>query len=455
MTTKIKKFPSRYFWSHIRYFILFTTLGFGVETIISRYGKALIPESISIYLIYLIVALCLFILMLIISLRTLRPYRNLLKEAEKLPLEVSPEEKLRAIYEEGRFGHIALAMEEEQRNTQTRVNHIAEEKEKFESLIRSFPFPIITIDGNKQISFYNQEALKLYPKLEEEFFSESIFSEDILLKVNESFVQNSLAKIPSKKIKIFESPFIYQIYITPLLSPQSNSTPPGALLVFIPNDNNQVAQLISNKLLHGVLNHIISPIQNLESEEELHEDLRSQLEQIRLKAESFYQVFDIAGKELGKPKPFNLSTSLDQLFKVYKNRYPSKEVHLDDSMLKVKELIVYPELFQTALKNIISNCFKYGREYLSIRVKSLVDEDDLIIDISDNGKGISSQDLEGIFEYFYQQILQGQAPSDGKFHFGLSIIKAAIFHHGGRVYVISREGSGTTIRIKLPLSCIA
>lgn len=72
-------------------------------------------------------------------------------------------------------------------------------------------------------------------------------------------------------------------------------------------------------------------------------------------------------------------------------------------------------------------------------------EKQVIIEVSDNGKGITEDNKKMIFEPFY---------TSGKSHgtgLGMTISKEIItMHHGGKIYLESEEGKGTTITIELP-----
>ena len=68
-----------------------------------------------------------------------------------------------------------------------------------------------------------------------------------------------------------------------------------------------------------------------------------------------------------------------------------------------------------------------------------------MVEVSDSGAGIRPSDLERIFEPFFTTKPSGTG-------LGLPIAKQIIEMHGGTVTVQSREGSGTTIRILLPIN---
>ena len=72
----------------------------------------------------------------------------------------------------------------------------------------------------------------------------------------------------------------------------------------------------------------------------------------------------------------------------------------------------------------------------------------LVLEVTDEGRGICAEDLPRIFEPF-SKIEPGRARLNGGTGLGLSIAKAIVDAHGGSIAVESAEGGGTTFRIGL------
>ena len=72
-----------------------------------------------------------------------------------------------------------------------------------------------------------------------------------------------------------------------------------------------------------------------------------------------------------------------------------------------------------------------------------------MLEVTDEGRGISAEDLPRIFEPF-AKIEPDRARKNGGTGLGLSIAKAIVDAHGGSIAVESEEGRGTTFRISLP-----
>jgi signal transduction histidine kinase len=74
-------------------------------------------------------------------------------------------------------------------------------------------------------------------------------------------------------------------------------------------------------------------------------------------------------------------------------------------------------------------------------------DDGVIVSISDNGPGISSDIIDQIFDAFYSSKISTKGTG-----LGLSITKAIIQRHGGKIEVSSIKGEGTTFTIFLPFN---
>jgi signal transduction histidine kinase len=117
-------------------------------------------------------------------------------------------------------------------------------------------------------------------------------------------------------------------------------------------------------------------------------------------------------------------------------------------LLESGEIAVFrfdPEKVKQALLNIIRNAVEALSAGGSIRISTLACGETAVIKISDNGPGISEDDLPLIFEPFFTRKGAGTG-------LGLSITQRIVEEHGGRIQVESSSSTGTTFIIELPLT---
>ncbi|MEL6661641.1 MAG: HAMP domain-containing sensor histidine kinase [Pseudomonadota bacterium] len=126
---------------------------------------------------------------------------------------------------------------------------------------------------------------------------------------------------------------------------------------------------------------------------------------------------------------------------------------LDVSVSKnMGELVVDEAAFRRVLISLLSNAFKFGGPSSRIVVRAFVRDDGCpVVTIRDFGVGINQDELERVFEPFYQ----GELARSGQFSgtgLGLALARELMRLHGGRVELHSRPSVGTTASVLLPAS---
>jgi two-component system phosphate regulon sensor histidine kinase PhoR len=108
------------------------------------------------------------------------------------------------------------------------------------------------------------------------------------------------------------------------------------------------------------------------------------------------------------------------------------------------------ERLSQVFMNLIHNAIKFTPERGEVAVRAKAVGEDCLIRVSDNGIGISAQDLPRVFDKFYQVDSSSTRHQSGT-GLGLSICKQLVNAHGGEMWANSAKGRGTTITIILPL----
>ena len=106
---------------------------------------------------------------------------------------------------------------------------------------------------------------------------------------------------------------------------------------------------------------------------------------------------------------------------------------------------------EEALYNLLDNAVKYSRERSDIRLAARQRDNEIVLSVSDDGIGISNEDLPRIFERFYRADKARTHDNVRGTGLGLAIVKHIAQLHGGRVEAGSEIGKGTTIHVVLPM----
>jgi len=85
-----------------------------------------------------------------------------------------------------------------------------------------------------------------------------------------------------------------------------------------------------------------------------------------------------------------------------------------------------------------------------VTLRTFIDADDAVVEVSDSGIGLSGEELPHVFERFWRSD-KSRARSRGGAGIGLAIVRELVRAHEGRIDVSSRPGEGTTFSIRIPL----
>ena len=130
----------------------------------------------------------------------------------------------------------------------------------------------------------------------------------------------------------------------------------------------------------------------------------------------------------------------------------------EDKHINIQLEVVPPDLviqchplrLQQAIVNLLSNAIKYTPEKGLVEIRVTQVENQVRLQVIDNGIGIPSESIPRLFDRFYR--VHNYSVNIEGTGLGLSIVKLAVEQHGGTVKVESEPGQGTIFTLLLPLS---
>ena len=125
------------------------------------------------------------------------------------------------------------------------------------------------------------------------------------------------------------------------------------------------------------------------------------------------------------------------------------ESHLGDLVAKFDAHQIH-----RVLDNLLSNAIKYTLQGGHITLAAWLEDNSLVVKVSDTGLGIPAEDLPHIFQRFYRVQQTSHLMQEGS-GMGLAIASAIIEQHGGRMWVESQVGQGSDFYFTLPLEAAA
>jgi signal transduction histidine kinase len=170
-----------------------------------------------------------------------------------------------------------------------------------------------------------------------------------------------------------------------------------------------------------------------------------------------------------------LTTQIEELFKYAQEesgrfKYNFEECYADELFIgifdrlasqnkfpvKVKQLIpkciinVDETRIEQVIMNLYNNALKHSKKADCIELTGYRQDNEIIIEVSDNGEGIDPKDMPYIFDYYYQGKSSKNEDYEG-IGLGLAICKDIVSKHQGTIKVKSVLGDGTTFTIILPI----
>lgn len=112
-----------------------------------------------------------------------------------------------------------------------------------------------------------------------------------------------------------------------------------------------------------------------------------------------------------------------------------------------------PAKLERVVANLLSNAAKFSAPGTPISCRLLRDDDVVVVEVADRGRGIARADHDRIFERFWQADADSTRDVGG-FGIGLSLVRRFVQAHGGTVGVRSVPGAGATFTVRLPRAVV-
>jgi len=190
--------------------------------------------------------------------------------------------------------------------------------------------------------------------------------------------------------------------------------------------------------------------ENVPNQEKYNEDIsriRDELERIKTLSKNFLKFAN-----LDKPdyKKVNIKELIKNSFKQFDN-YTNENIHIEfDFDEDAKYVKADPNQLEQLFHILIANSIDSMKGKGTIKVSCTLIHDLentnikwVEIEFSDNGCGISEENLSKVFEPYFTTKVDGTG-------FGLALAHKIIKDHNGKINIYSKENIGTTIRILLP-----
>lgn len=345
------------------------------------------------------------------------------------------------------------------------LNKIFYEKKKSELVIESMDEPVLMVDENFKILLANKSFNQI--------IGEKALKNSEIKKILKQ--QRSKAKFPNKEqsfslkekaINIKDengSQKYFNVIATQIEIPESEKE----ATVFVFNDITQYKELdrMKSEFIAKVSHELKTPLTSLgmalglleddvvgkvnEKQKDLIVSMKEDYDRLN---KLVYEILELTKLEanIGKIKfekieAHKLAEYVSKKFSILANE-KNIELKVIDKSGKTNITGNFNSLL-SAIENLVSNSLRFTPSGGNITVEFLIEDENLVIKISDTGIGISPDNLKKVFDKFIQ--IDDSAP--GSLGLGLSIAKEIIEIHNGEIKAFSELGKGSTFQIKLPV----
>jgi len=156
------------------------------------------------------------------------------------------------------------------------------------------------------------------------------------------------------------------------------------------------------------------------------------------------------GKIPFKPQILNFRDICNNIFEVLKPNADAKNIAINCSTEDHIHVFADIDILKTVLRNLMSNAIKFTNRGGTININAENDAENMIISVSDDGIGISPDNLTKLFDISQVLTTTGTAKETGT-GLGLLLCKEFVEKHGGKIWVESKVGKGSDFKFTLPI----
>jgi signal transduction histidine kinase len=166
-------------------------------------------------------------------------------------------------------------------------------------------------------------------------------------------------------------------------------------------------------------------------------------------------ILDLSKVEAGRmelePASFNLSDAFSNAITLVRERAQRHSIFLGlDVDSQLGDIVADQRKFKQILLNLLSNAVKFTPDGGRVDVIARRERNELVVAVKDTGIGIAPEDQDAVFEEF-RQVGRNYTNKQEGTGLGLSLTRRFVELHGGRIWVESQPGKGSTFTFTLPI----
>jgi len=364
------------------------------------------------------------------------------------------------------FQRLVSAFNSLSKRIQEQIDDLKGERNEKEAILESLGEGVIAVNESMKVLYINFIACKMLGIIRRNVFDKTLTVEGE--KVNQELMKKCLELLSKCKQEghVFTDSFSFgeerKTYIDLIAAPKAHEM--GAIIVLQDKTNHYRVLEMGKDFVANASHELRTPITVIKGYAETLHDLpelsREQITEFTEKIQrSCVRMENLVNNLLTLADIENLAESrfqdCDLIALVESCRHTLRSVY-SDAQVDIKkgadQIIIGGDsgLLELAFINILDNAAKYSEPPAKITIEISVEDEEAIVQIKDQGKGIPPEDVEHIFERFYR-VDKTHSRRLGGAGLGLSIVKTIISKHDGTIAASSELSKGTTFTITLPL----
>jgi signal transduction histidine kinase len=149
------------------------------------------------------------------------------------------------------------------------------------------------------------------------------------------------------------------------------------------------------------------------------------------------------------PEQLDLTSILEENKELLKVQAGNKEISIIQNRTLPLTIFTHKHSITTVIRNLVANSIKFTPAGGKITIDALEREKDVIVSIADTGVGMSEQTIQKLFRIDSKVSTLGTANEKGT-GLGLVLCKDFVEKNGGKLWVESKEGAGSTFYFSIP-----
>jgi len=354
--------------------------------------------------------------------------------------------------------------------TTQNLKSVSNEFKKFKTftstVLENMGESVIVVDDRMNITLFNKSSQQLFKKNEDEVLQKDLSElSPVISKSLDEYCKNKNDKCADVSIDTFIKDEVKYLNLNFTRNKDDDGKDNYIIVINDLTDARKLEEESKRKeklsamgeLASGVAHEIRNPInaigmiaQRLDKEFKVEKDSEEYHSITSLLRSEVTRINKIITQFLSYAKPLDIRLKrviakefFDDIYRLFSEQAKLKGAQLIKLSDQSFEMMIDPELIKQSLMNLVQNAIDAVDKNGKVEINYFNESDKLIIEVSDNGKGIPEKIKNKIFDLYYTTKPEGTG-------LGLSIVQKIIAEHKGTIEVFSEVNKYTKFKITIP-----